>query len=346
MLEILLTLAVGAVGAALLFRLKLPAGALIGALTATAILVAVSGYGTFPGEFKTVVQIVAGAFIGQRITKRDIGELRQIVGPAIKLLFGVIVLTCISGAIIALLSGSDIRTGMLSAMPGGVSDVAIISVEMGADASITTVLQLVRFLTAILIMPQINAQICKRYSGDNCSNSRQIHNRGKEHMNISNFLLTAVIAGSAGIIGKLTGIPGGSLLFAMVAVAAFNVKTERAFIPKPLRYIAQTVSGVLVGLSISFTWSSLQALALPALFVVLNAFMINYIIGFWIYKTSKLDLATSLFASNPAGVSDMALISLDLGGDAPKVTVLQLVRYISVMALVPSLSQLLYTVFS
>ena len=49
---------------------------------------------------------------------------------------------------------------------------------------------------------------------------------------------------------------------------------------------------------------------------------------------------TSLFASVPAGMSDMALVSLEQGGEAPKVAVLQLVRYLCAMAFMPAMIKL------
>jgi uncharacterized membrane protein AbrB (regulator of aidB expression) len=40
----------------------------------------------------------------------------------------------------------------------------------------------------------------------------------------------------------------------------------------------------------------------------------------------------AFLASAPGGVSDMALIAKDLGGDSPKVAILQLARYVCVIA--------------
>ena len=69
-----------------------------------------------------------------------------------------------------------------------------------------------------------------------------------------------------------------------------------------------------------------RELALPAVMVAVNCVAVNYVLGFLLYKTNDLDLPTSLFASVPAGMSDMALVSLEQGGEAPKVAVLQLVQ--------------------
>ena len=81
--------------------------------------------------------------------------------------------------------------------------------------------------------------------------------------------------------------------------------------------------------------AALPALIEPILIVLLCTLLCNYICGFLMHKICKLDISTSLFGSIPAGVSDMALIATDLGGDAPKVAVLQLVRYIGLFSVMP-----------
>ena len=80
-----------------------------------------------------------------------------------------------------------------------------------------------------------------------------------------------------------------------------------------------------------------RELGIPAALVAANCVAVNYVLGLLLYKTGGLDLATSRLASVPAGMSDMALVSLEQGGEAPKVAVLQLVRYLCVMAFMPGL---------
>ena len=85
----------------------------------------------------------------------------------------------------------------------------------------------------------------------------------------------------------------------------------------------------------------LPAIALPCLVAAALPLAINWLLGTWIYRSSGLDLATCLFGSVPAGISDMALVCLDMGGDAPKVAVLHMVRYIGLIAVMPGVIALL-----
>ena len=64
-MNLLLTILVAAAGSYLFYKFRIPAGALIGAIIFSAALNIITGVGTFPGFMKTVLQAVAGAFIGR-----------------------------------------------------------------------------------------------------------------------------------------------------------------------------------------------------------------------------------------------------------------------------------------
>ena len=108
--------------------------------------------------------------------------------------------------------------------------------------------------------------------------------------------------------------------------------------PRLLITAAQWLAGISIGVTITMgDILRFRELGIPAALVAANCVAVNYVLGLLLYKTGGLDLATSLFASVPAGMSDMALVSLEQGGEAPKVAVLQLVRYLCVMAFMPGL---------
>ena len=149
-------------------------------------------------------------------------------------------------------------------------------------------------------------------------------------------MITLVLAECFGVLGKLSGIPAGALTFAVFAVAAQNITKGTAYLPKSLKLAAQCLMGIIVGLGV--TMEDVQNMGLlikPIILVLICTTACNYICAFLMHKLCKLDVSTSLFGSIPAGVSDMALIATDLGGDAPKVGVLQLVRYIGLFSVMP-----------
>lgn len=319
---------------------------MVGAIIFVAVLNLMTGISYFPRTVKVIVQAIAGGFVGQRISRRDLKELKVTIKPAVQLLFGIVGLTFATGFLIWAISPLTINTALLSSMPGGMSDVALISADVGADATQATLLQLVRYLIALLILPQIAQRLCEKSESTGGKALDNLYVPGQKDASAKtaeNALKTIAIALIAGGIGKLSHIPAGTLVFALFATAMRNIKTEgKAYFPVRLRYVAQSCAGALVGCMVTMNAiRGIKELLLPALIVAINCALINYLLGFWIYKTNPyLELSTCLFASLPAGLSDMALISMDFGGDAPKVAILQLVRYCVTMAVLPTLIRL------
>lgn len=333
------TVVVGIAGSVLLYRLGLPAGAMVGAIVFVGAFQIATGQGWFPRIVKTAVQALAGSFVGQRIGRKDVAELRTVTRPALVLFIGIVAMSVGTGLLIRRVSPLDTATAILSSMPGGMTDVALMAPDVGADPARSTALQLVRYLIAILILPQVNVQICRKYAPQAIGSppEKQASVRTRK-----NALVTLLIAAVTGALGKLSSFPAGAMVFPMIAVAVFNVRTGSAWIPKRMKLAAQCLAGVNIGVTITLAeLMTFRELLVPSVLVAVNCVMVNYLLGFLIHRGCGLDLPTSLFSSVPAGVSDMALVSVEQGGDAPKVAVLQLVRYVCTMVFMPSLIKIL-----
>ena len=58
--------------------------------------------------------------------------------------------------------------------------------------------------------------------------------------------------------------------------------------------------------------------------------------AFVLHKITKLDWITCMVASTPGGIQEMSLLADELGGDAPKVALIQTCRLIFVILILPS----------
>ena len=63
----------------------------------------------------------------------------------------------------------------------------------------------------------------------------------------------------------------------------------------------------------------------------------NFLLGLLLYRCSRLDFASALFATIPSGVADMALLADEMSGDGAKVALIQTIRLISVIAVFPQI---------
>lgn len=256
--------------------------------------------------------------------------------------------TLLMGWMLSAITTLDLATSLVAAMPAGLSDTAIISSDLGADPVQCTAISLVRTIFSLTILPQIAFHVCGRINRGE-ENLKQEKTSAKEagvapakKLRIKNIIITLILAEATGILGKYSGIPAGAMTFSVMAVAFLNIRTERACLPKGIRLIAQSLTGVVVGIKVTMQdVENIKNLLTPVLLLTVSLIICNYLCGFLLYKVCKLDLSTSLFGSIPAGVSDMALIAADMGGDSPKVAVLQLVRYVGLISIMPMVIRLI-----
>ncbi len=339
-MNILLTVIVAAAGSWLFYRCKIPAGALIGAIVFSAAFNLLTGMGEFPSLVKPVVQAIAGGFIGQRISRKDVAELKGILGAGVLMFVCMAVYTFLVGGVMARFTSLDLATALASAMPAGLSDTAIISTDMGADPALSTVMQMVRLLFSVIVLPQMAFRVCARRGGrgEQLDSTQAPGYKPPELRTPRNTAITVLEAVGAGILGKLAGVPAGALIFAVFMVAGRNIRTGRAYLPKWLRLAAQCVSGMIVGAGVTpQDVENMKSLLLPIVILCGSLVLCNYICAILISKICRLDFSTCLFGAIPAGVSDMALIAAEMGGDAPKVAVLHLVRYVGILSVMPAI---------
>ena len=116
---ILLTTITAVLGGYLFYKMKIPAGAMIGAIIFSAVFNLLTGIGEFPPEAKVVVQAIAGGFIGQRITRNELREMKNILGTSILMFVCMTLYTLLVGGIMTRVTQLDLATVLASTMPAG-----------------------------------------------------------------------------------------------------------------------------------------------------------------------------------------------------------------------------------
>ena len=232
---------------------------------------------------------------------------------------------------------------------------SIICMDMGGSSSTVALLQTARLIFVIAFFPAMMTFMSAHFDKADHSNAaeekeelleEQQEEKVKKDRSLKMILVTLGFAAIGGIIGYKIGMPAGSLTFAMLVVATFNVFTSKAYIPMKVKLAAQTCSGAMIGCTMTMNdVLRLQTMIAPMIIIVVGYLISNVILGFFIRKVSNLDLTTALFATTPAGVSDMALIASDIGGDAPKVAVLQIFRLVMVIATFPMMISMVVKFF-
>ncbi|PAB60226.1 AbrB family transcriptional regulator [Anaeromicrobium sediminis] len=153
--KIIYTLFIASIGGFVGLKLKIPAGALIGAMFAVAIYNIYTGQGHMPKSFKIGTQIVVGAMIGLNFTMEAVSELKKLAIPALILVAALTIFCICLGIIISKIAGIDLVTAMFSCAPGGLTDMALICEPYGAEVPTVVSLHLMRLITVIAILPSV-----------------------------------------------------------------------------------------------------------------------------------------------------------------------------------------------
>ena len=331
--KLILTLACALVVGWMLDKLRMPGGMMVGAVVGACALGVLTGQASLPAPAKTAAQIIAGAFIGSGIKKEDVREMRTIVKPALILLPCLLGINLVSGFLIHVVSQLDLITSLMCCVPGGISDIPMIAADMGADPSVVVVMQFIRLVMGIGIFPMM---IGMATNGSE-EKTDVIRDRKKPEFDLTAVLLTIGVATVSGLIGKASPMPSGTMGFATIGSIAFAYFYPKAQLPKTIRKCAQLLSGAYVGAGIGMEQiKTLLTLGFPVVILIGMYTGGCFVIGWLLNRAGCFTRREGMLAATPAGASDMALISADLGVQNAKLIVLQVLRLIVVVLLFPS----------
>ena len=350
-----LALLAAVVGGILFIKLKVPAGAMIGALFGVVVFNVITGLASFPVEVKTITQMIAGGFIGMSITIEIVKALRKLAIPSLILCIGMMSTGLFIAWVLSKFSGFNMATCLLAAAPGGMADVTLISLDMGGDVSVIVSMHIVRLVGALCICPALFKLIAKRFDPQAGSAHEDVDLKKRVHPSlvrpqnatclqnawwlIRKNSVTIAVALAGGTIGYLLGIPAGTMVFAMVAVGAFNIFTGRGYMSTPVRRFAQMIAGATIGQNVTReALMSMQQIIIPALVLTVIYIIASLIIAYVMFRVGKMELLTALFSGTPAGASDMALIAADIGGNSPVVAMMHVIRLVTVIAFFPQIT--------
>lgn len=334
-----LTLAAASAVGFLFLKGKVPGGVMVGALVGTVVLNVGAGLAYMPAAARTAAQITAGAFIGASIRRSDVRRMPKLAKPAAILLCSMLVLNLVLGVIIHATSGLDWMTSFFCAVPGGMSDTPIIAAEMGADGAAVAFMQFFRLLGGVGIFPAIILLATRREVP--AEHSVPQEEAAVPNVSAPSVSATVAVAAVCGIAGKLSGIPVGTLIFSMTGTAALGLFTGRAVIPMYLKRTAQVLSGAYIGSSIGLQeLLDLRHLIMPVCLLV-AAYLLNcFFVSAMLHRFCGMTRREAMLVATPAGATDMALISGDLGISSLDLNVLQIIRMITVVSIFPQIIRL------
>jgi membrane AbrB-like protein len=153
------TLIIAFIGGIIGMKLKLPGGAFLGAMAASAIFNIVSSKGAIPYNLRLVAQIIIGGYVGLSFTKDSILQMKEIIIPIIAMVMGLFLTSILLGLFLHKVTNIDLLTAMLGSSPGGLTEMSIIADSYGADVSKVAIMHLVRLVSVVSFLPMIVKKI-------------------------------------------------------------------------------------------------------------------------------------------------------------------------------------------
>ncbi len=283
-----------------------------------------------PGVFRAG-QALIGVTIGAQVS---VTALRGIAGDALPIVLvtaGTLGLSLAAGRALALRRDVSRVTGAFALIAGGASGVVAVSRDLGADERVVTVVQYLRVLVVLLVMPVVTALVFRPDLGQGA-----LAQPGTPPAADLALVVGSVTAGLA--LARLLPVPTAALLGALV-VAALLATTEvlgPVSVPRWSQWLGFLVIGVQVGLR--FTQESLRAIArmLPAVLgLVLLLVLLCAGLGVILAATTEVDPLTAYLATTPGGLFAVLALAADAGSDVTYVLALQLFRLLVILALLP-----------
>jgi membrane AbrB-like protein len=313
----------GAVLAELLALVHLPSPALFGGLVAGLVrALAFGSGGTVPAAAMTGAQAVVGVAMGALV---DLGTLRAVAAHWLAVLLvtvGTLALSLSAGLVLRLRPGISPVTGAFSMIAGGASGIVVMARELGADERMVAVLQYLRVLLIVVLMPLAATTVY----GASAGTGSAVAGAGSGWGN--GLLLTVGCAAVGLLAGRLLRIPVAALLGPMLAAAVAGLAFGlHGTVPALLQDVAFLVIGLQVGLN--FTRDSLRTIgrALPlALAVIVGLILACAGLGALLAAVTGASALDGYLATTPGGLYAVLATASDGGADTTFVLSVQVLR--------------------
>jgi hypothetical protein len=328
----------GAVAVTVVFDfLGLPSPALFGGLVAG--LVRALAFCTptkVPAPAMTVAQAVIGVAIGALMdldTLRAVGENWL---PVVLVTVATLLLSLAAGQLLRLQPGISPVTGAFAMIAGGASGIIVMARELGADQRMVAVLQYLRVLLIVVLMPVVATTLYGASSG--AGETPEAAGSGWA----AGLLFTVGCTVAGLLVARLVPFPAVSMLGPMVVAAVVDLTGlgSGAQVPGLVQSAAFLVIGLQVG--VSFTRDSLRTIgrALPlALGTIVALIVASAGLGAVLAGVTGNSALDGYLATTPGGLYAVLATATDSGANATFVLAVQVLRLFVMLLSAPLIAR-------
>ena len=368
--DLTLLLLLGYLGFLSFCKLRIPSPAILGSIVVIGVLRAM-GYPipALPSYLFPLIQIFLGLFLGTKITRDILKEIKLVYKPLIIILVWTVSIIFFLGFLLTSITHLNIHTAIMSSTMGGLPEMMVLAIATDTEISYVILMQSIRLILTVMIFPLLfnywmnnkksnvafnleNKQL-ETKSSSNCLSVSKSYFRfpfsayylsldlgNKEFRDkLSNYFLLILIAAIGGSVFIQVGFPAGGMIGAMVLVAIFSIAGVKfkPLSPK-LLILVQVCVGIIVTENI--TPNTVKALvSLDTLWIVLLISLVTFgssiFVSLLIYKTTNWDYPTCFLASAPGGFTAIMSLSVQYNIEPFKISILHLCRLLIIKMIIP-----------
>ena len=315
----------GAVGLSLLVALVgLPSPALFGGLIA-GLVRALAGrtVARVPQKAITAGQAVIGVAMGALVDPETLQAVAANWLPVLAVILATLALSLLAGAALRLHRGISPVTGAFAMIAGGASGIVVMARDLGADVRMVAVLQYLRVLLIVLLMPVAASTVYGATGGAGVT-------ADPGGPGWAAGLAFTVGCGVVGLlVGRAVRMPVAGLLGPLTAAAVADLTglSRGADVPGLLESAAFLLIGLQVGTS--FTRDSLRVIgqALPLALATIAALVLASAgLGGLLAAATGVSALDGYLATTPGGLFAVLATARDSGADTTFVLAVQVLR--------------------
>lgn len=322
------TAAIGLAGGVIATLLNVPLSWMLGALFATA-AVALSGVRLdLPKPLKLSSRLFIGLILGAAFNADTFARIGQWPASLALMVVGITAITVMTAMYYRYVARFDAMTATAASFPGGLSSVAAVAIEKGANAPATVMGQLFRLTAIVVLVPMVYSYLLGKPT--------TIPPQEGSAFWVGENLWIVGLALPAYYLGLLVRLPAPEMLAPMIVAGALSVAGVTLVLPTWLFALVFVVLGSSIGARFrGITARMLAALGAHSLVATTFSLGCVVILAFPLSHVADVPIYVAVLALAPGGIAEMAVLAAILGVDPVFVAFHQAFRSIMLHAIAP-----------
>jgi membrane AbrB-like protein len=290
-----------------------------------------------PAAVRTAAQAVTGVALGAYVQGSTVQAVGEHIVPVTLVSIVTLALTVVAGIVLARFSGLDRPTASFGMIAGGAAGIVAIADELNADNRIVAVLQYLRVLIIVVLIPLVAITI---FPGDHGFHG------GAGHQAVGSFADAALLLAASGagglLLSRLVRLPAISLLGPMLVAAGLTL--AGAPFAQPLPAWIQNTAFAAIGLQVGlrFTPDSMRAAGralLPGVVAIFGLLVGCALLALLLAPLADVSTLDAYLATTPGGLYAVLATAVGSGANTTFVLAVQVLRLFVMLLAAPVLAR-------